>query len=115
MHENCYHHIGKRPDCSLDSRFGTMHQSFWSMIWTIKTFEIIDNQQNLNAAQGAGIQSAETVVRSGAKVLVSGHCGPKAFRVLAAAGVKVYSMRRPDGRRRPGEIQGGKVEGIRRR
>jgi len=31
------------------------------------------------------------VIRSGAKALVSGHCGPKAFRVLSSAGVKVYN------------------------
>ena len=68
-----------------------MPPSSWSTIWTTRSFEVIDNQQNLNAAQGAGIQSAETVIRSGAKALLSGHCGPKAFRVLAAAGVKVYT------------------------
>jgi predicted Fe-Mo cluster-binding NifX family protein len=52
--------------------------------------DIIDNQQNLNAAQGAGIQAAQTVARAGAQVLVSGHCGPKAFRVLSAEGIAVY-------------------------
>ncbi len=78
----------------LDSRFG---RSPKFLVYDLdnEKFEIIDNQQNLNAVQGAGIQSAETVVRSGATVLVSGHCGPKAFRVLAAAGVKVYSSDAP--------------------
>jgi predicted Fe-Mo cluster-binding NifX family protein len=78
----------------LDSRFGRSPK-FLVYDLDSKKFEVIDNQQNLNAAQGAGIQSAETVVRSGAKVLVSGHCGPKAFRVLAAAGVKVYTSDAP--------------------
>lgn len=78
----------------LDSRFG---RSAKFLVYDLDSmsFEIIDNRQNLNAAQGAGIQSAETVVRSGAKALVSGHCGPKAFRVLAAAGVKVYTSDAP--------------------
>jgi predicted Fe-Mo cluster-binding NifX family protein len=73
----------------LDSRFGRAPKF---LVFDLESggFEVIDNQQNLNAAQGAGIQSAETVARSGAKALVSGHCGPKAFRVLAAAGIKVY-------------------------
>ncbi|RJX33240.1 MAG: dinitrogenase iron-molybdenum cofactor biosynthesis protein [Oxalobacter sp.] len=53
-------------------------------------FNVIDNQQNLNSAQGAGIQSAQTVSKSGAQCLISGHCGPKAFRVLAASGIHVY-------------------------
>lgn len=55
-----------------------------------RSFEVIDNQQNLNAAQGAGVQSAQTIAKSGAQCLISGHCGPKAFRVLSAAGVRVY-------------------------
>ena len=53
--------------------------------------EAIDNAQNLNAPQGAGIQSATTVVDAGAKVLITGHCGPKAFSVLKSAGVKIYN------------------------
>ena len=54
-------------------------------------FQLVDNRQNLNAAQGAGIQAAETVARAGADCVVTGHCGPKAFRVLFAAGIKVYT------------------------
>jgi predicted Fe-Mo cluster-binding NifX family protein len=85
---------GNELNAPLDTRFG---RSPGFLVFDLDDgkFEIIDNQQNLNAAQGAGIQSAETVVRSGAKALVSGHCGPKAFRVLAAAGVKVYSSDAP--------------------
>ncbi len=49
-----------------------------------------DNSLNLNAAQGAGIQAAETVVRLGAEAVISGNVGPKAFRALSAAGVKVF-------------------------
>jgi predicted Fe-Mo cluster-binding NifX family protein len=78
----------------LDSRFGRAPR-FLVYDLDSMSFEVIDNRQSLNAAQGAGIQSAETVVRSGAKALASGHCGPKAFRVLAAAGVKVYTSDAP--------------------
>jgi len=81
---------GSDVKAPLDSRFGRAPKF---LIYDLETqsFEIIDNQQNFNAAQGAGIQSAETVARSGAQALVSGHCGPKAFRVLAAAGIKIYN------------------------
>jgi len=74
----------------LDSRFGRAPKF---MVYDLEseTFTVIDNQQNLNAAQGAGIQSAETVARLGVQALVSGHCGPKAFRVLTAAGIKIYT------------------------
>ncbi len=54
------------------------------------TFVLIDNKQNLAAAQGAGIQSAQCVIEAGAQALILRHCGPKAFRVLATAGVAVY-------------------------
>ena len=78
----------------LDSRFGRAPKF---LIYDLDrdTFEVVDNQQNLNAAQGAGIQSAETVARSGAKDLVTGHCGPKAFRVLSAAGIRVFNTDAP--------------------
>jgi predicted Fe-Mo cluster-binding NifX family protein len=55
-----------------------------------KNFTVIDNAVNMGAAQGAGIQSAQNVINSGAKAVVSGHLGPNAFRVLQAAGVEVY-------------------------
>ena len=39
----------------------------------------------------AGIQSAETVSRLGAEVVVTGHCGPKALRTLRAAGIRIVT------------------------
>ena len=73
----------------LDSRFGRAPK-FLIYDLDVDRFEVIDNKQNLNAAQGAGIQSAETVIRSGAKVLLTGDCGPKASQVLKSAGVKIF-------------------------
>ena len=52
-------------------------------------FIAVDNQQNLNAMGGAGIQSTEAVTKHGVEVLLTGHCGPNAFRALQAAGVKI--------------------------
>ena len=60
-----------------------------------ETFKAIENKEYLNAAQGAGIQSAEAEVRLGVRGMVTGHCGPKAFRVLSAAGVKIYNTDAP--------------------
>ena len=48
-----------------------------------------DNAQNLHAAQGAGIQSAETVARLGAETVITGSVGPKAYRALREAGIKI--------------------------
>ena len=85
---------GNDLDAPLDSRFGRAPK-FLLYELDGETFTVVDNQQNLNAAQGAGIQSAETVVRLGATVLVTGHCGPKAFRVLHGAGVKIFHTAAP--------------------
>jgi len=81
---------GETLESPLDSRFGRAAKF---IIYDLdqNTFEVIDNRQNLNAAQGAGIQSAQTVARAGVKAVVTGHCGPKAFRVLNAAGVKIFN------------------------
>lgn len=81
---------GNDLSAPLDSRFGRAPKF---LIYDLdnETFEVIDNQQNMNAAQGAGIQSAETVAKLGAKAIVTGHCGPKAFRVLSAAGIKIFN------------------------
>jgi len=81
---------GNDLNAPLDSRFGRAPKFLIYDLET-KTFEIIDNKQNLNAAQGAGIQSAQNIVQLGAKALVTGHCGPEAFRVLKSAGVKIYN------------------------
>ncbi len=52
--------------------------------------QAIPNSLNAEAAQGAGIQTAQKVAESGAQAVLTGHCGPKAFRTLQAAGVEVY-------------------------
>jgi predicted Fe-Mo cluster-binding NifX family protein len=77
-------------NAKLDSRFGRA-AGFLVVDTETKAHQFIDNQQNLNAAQGAGIQAAQTVLQSGAEAVVTGHCGPKAFRVLTAGGVTVYT------------------------
>ena len=73
----------------LDPRFGRAAKF---LIYDSESgrVELVDNQQNLNAAQGAGIQAAATVARAGAQALVTGHCGPKAFGVLQQAAIEVF-------------------------
>lgn len=79
---------GKDLQSPVDPRFG---RAQWFIIADLETegFEAVSNEQNLNMAQGAGIQAAEKIARHGASYLITGHCGPKAFRALSAAGIKV--------------------------
>ena len=74
----------------VDSRFGRTPQ-FLLVDSETGAYEVIDNAQNLQAAQGAGIQSAQTVARAGAGVVLTGHVGPKAFATLSAAGISVIT------------------------
>jgi predicted Fe-Mo cluster-binding NifX family protein len=85
---------GETLDAPLDVRFGRAPK-FLVYDTDKNTFDVIDNRQSLNAAQGAGIQAAERVARAGVNSLVTGHCGPKAFRVLSAAGIAVYCTEAP--------------------
>jgi predicted Fe-Mo cluster-binding NifX family protein len=85
---------GETLDAPLDGRFGRAPK-FLIVDLESGAFEVIDNRQNMNAPQGAGVQSAETVARSGASCIVTGHCGPKAFRALSAAGIKIYNTDAP--------------------
>jgi predicted Fe-Mo cluster-binding NifX family protein len=81
---------GQTLDAPMDRRFG---RAGGFLVYDLETeaYTVIDNDQNLQAAQGAGIQAAQYVVNSGAQALVTGHCGPKAFRVLTTANVAVYN------------------------
>jgi len=85
---------GTSLDAPLDSRFGRAAR-FIVYDLEEESFTVVDNRQSMNIAQGAGIQAAETVARTGAQGVVTGHCGPKAFRVLSAAGIKVYASSAP--------------------
>lgn len=49
----------------------------------------IENGLAQTMAQGAGIQTAENVINKGVEVVLTGYVGPKAFRVLEAAGVRI--------------------------
>ena len=76
---------------TVDTRFGRA-PGFLIYETDTRAIEYRINTQNLNAAQGAGIQSAGNVIESGAKAVITGHCGPKAFAVLHHAGIPVYTV-----------------------
>ncbi len=76
-------------DSTLDARFGRAKQ-FMLYDTERDEYRIVDNAQNLNADQGAGIQAAQNVAAAGARALITGHTGPKAFLVLQKAEIPVY-------------------------
>ena len=80
---------GEDLDAEVDPRFGRA-QYFILFETDDDSFSVLDNKQNLNAPQGAGIQAAQHIIDAGAAGLITGNCGPKAFQVLSAAGIPVY-------------------------
>ena len=80
---------GPSLDSAFDNRFG---RASYFIIFDSGTdrYEALDNVQNYQAAQGAGIQAAQTLASAGVDVLVTGHLGPKAAKTLDAASIKVY-------------------------
>jgi predicted Fe-Mo cluster-binding NifX family protein len=79
---------GTSLDSGLDLRFG---RAKTIIVYDVETgqFDAIDNTENVEAPQGAGIQAAERLVRLGVECLITGNCGPKAYRALQAADIRV--------------------------
>ena len=81
---------GTGLDDPVDPRFG---RAAYILVVDSETFDfdVVDNKENVNALKGAGIQAAGMVSDKGAEVLITGFCGPNAFKVLSAAKIKVAS------------------------
>ena len=79
---------GPSLEDQVDPRFGRA-AGFLVVNPETMTTDYVDNGASQVMAQGAGIQAAETVAATGAKVLLTGYVGPKAFMALQAAGIKV--------------------------
>jgi predicted DNA-binding protein (UPF0251 family)/predicted Fe-Mo cluster-binding NifX family protein len=56
-----------------------------------ESFEVMDNTAQMNMPQGAGIETARIAAKSPAQVVISGHLGPNAFRILETARILAYS------------------------
>lgn len=81
---------GRDLNSPVDPRFGRA-----AYILIVDTddhgVEVLDNSENIDAFKGAGIQAAVMISEKGAKVLLTGYCGPNAYKTLQAAGVKVVN------------------------
>jgi len=81
---------GRDLEAKVDPRFG---RAAFILVVDTETldFEVLDNKANVDAFKGAGIQAAAMVSQKGAQVLLTGYCGPNAYKTLKAANIKVAS------------------------
>jgi predicted Fe-Mo cluster-binding NifX family protein len=84
---------GTELSSQMDPRFG---RSRYLVIFDTDTagnkLKVIDNEAAVQAAHGAGVATAQTVIRENVDMVVSGNFGPNAFRVLNAAGIKAAAL-----------------------
>lgn len=82
--------LGRDLDSEVDPRFG---RAAYILIVDTESngVEALDNSENINAFKGAGIQAAATLSKMGAQVLLTGYCGPNAYKTLQAADIKVVN------------------------
>jgi predicted Fe-Mo cluster-binding NifX family protein len=76
-------------DAEVDPRFGRC-QYFVVVDPDTMQFEAVGNSGSMSAG-GAGISTAQMIAGKGVEVVLTGNCGPNAYQVLAAAGIKVIT------------------------
>ena len=80
---------GNSLDSPVDPRFGRA-TGFLVVDTETQAITYASNEQNLSLAQGAGIQAAMNVANTGAKAVITGHVGPKAFTALSQGNIAIY-------------------------
>jgi predicted Fe-Mo cluster-binding NifX family protein len=82
---------GKELSSEIDLRFG---RAKWIIVVVDDSetgdFTAYDNVVNLNAIQGAGIQTGQNIANTGVEAVITGNVGPNAFKTLNTAGVKIF-------------------------
>ena len=80
---------GKELSSEIDLRFGRA-KCLVVIDTETSDFQVHDNTVNLNAVQGAGIQTGQNIANLNVEAVITGNVGPNAFKTLNAAGVKIF-------------------------
>jgi predicted Fe-Mo cluster-binding NifX family protein len=81
--------ISPNIDSDIDPRFGRCQHLILVDPDTMK-YEVMNNSGGMGSG-GAGISTAQLITGQGVEAILTGNCGPNAYQVLAAAGVKVIT------------------------
>jgi len=85
----CITSKGKDLEAEVDPNFGRS-QYFLIVDPETMDFEVVHNH-NIEAAQGAGIQSAQLISNKNIGTVLTGSCGPNAQRILQSSGIRVIT------------------------
>ncbi|MEA2004856.1 MAG: NifB/NifX family molybdenum-iron cluster-binding protein [Acidobacteriota bacterium] len=85
----CITSKGTSLDAEVDPAFGRA-QYFLLINPETMDVEVLENT-NKDAAQGAGIQTAQLISEKNVKTILTGSCGPNAQRVLQSSGITVIT------------------------
>jgi predicted Fe-Mo cluster-binding NifX family protein len=80
---------GPSLDAEVDPRFGRC-QYFIIVDPETMQFEALENS-NAMAGGGAGISTGQMIAGKGVEAVLTGNCGPNAYQVLSAAGLRVIT------------------------
>lgn len=80
---------GASIDDQVEARFGRC--PYLIVVETDDMSARILENKNAQLGGGAGVRSAELVTETGARVVLTGKCGPNASQALEAAGVQVVT------------------------
>lgn len=76
-------------EASVDPRFGRCR---YFIIADTKTgdFKVVDNESAENAG-GAGVSTAQTIIDEEVSTVLTGKCGPNAYKALSNAGIRIIT------------------------
>jgi len=80
---------GPNLDADVDPRFGRCQYFIIADPETMQ-FEALENSAAM-ASGGAGVSTGQTIASKGVEAVLTGNCGPNAYQVLSAAGIKVIT------------------------
>ena len=101
----------KDIESQVDPRFGRARYLLVVDSETME-FESHDNELNMTAAQGAGIQTGQNVANLNAEAVITGNVGPNACRTLNAANVKIYLSASQSVKQAVEKLKAGELEQV---
>ncbi len=85
----CVTSSGPNLDSLIDPRFGRCLYFIFVDDGNLEEINAFPNK-GIDAARGAGVQSAQAVVDQKAEVVITGNVGPNSFEVLNSSGIRIF-------------------------